>query len=64
MFDEFTDSNTATISGLTNAQVSLRFANTVTATWSEKNVTYQQLTNGDWIDVTANMTVIEFVEFG
>ena len=60
MFDEFTDSNTATISGLTNAQVSLTFANTVTATWSEKDVTYQQLTNGDWIDVTANMTVVEF----
>ena len=63
MFDEFTDSNTATISGLTNAQVSLRFANTVTATWSEKDVTYQQLANDEWTEVTANMTVVEFVGF-
>ena len=67
IFDEFTDSDMATINGLTNdgaadgqAQVGLSFDGTVSATLTEEEITYDLFDGGEWGTQTDNFTVVTF----
>ena len=67
IFDEFTDSDMATINSLTNDgaadgqdQVGLSFDGTVSATLTEEEITYDLFDGGEWITQTDNFTVVTF----